>query len=273
MRANGERTFSGSEKVGPADIGLSPKQIHEARQIRDAELVGALPVDTSRLFRSATRSTVFLYPQRNRSEYMGQSTPEAGKLRQAFARAHHELMADGAERIRPEDIIFQALTEAMGTLHKLPDREAGWLYCSRSGWPDVAEEDDDRLVAYYTTLERIRLGQESADIFIISEKATPASVTRMEVLFEVLPKYLVGARKADDWKILCRLAAGQTGAKIAKALRCSRQTVCYRRNLQLSALAKALVHYIPADDRPGPNGKNQLETPFRTGQSAINAVL
>lgn len=37
IRKNGERTFSGAEKVGFADAGLTAKEIHEARQIRDAE--------------------------------------------------------------------------------------------------------------------------------------------------------------------------------------------------------------------------------------------
>lgn len=37
VRANGERTFSASEKVGLSDVGLSGREIHEARQIRDAE--------------------------------------------------------------------------------------------------------------------------------------------------------------------------------------------------------------------------------------------
>lgn len=37
VRANGERSFSAPEKVGPADIGLGPKDIHDARAIRDAE--------------------------------------------------------------------------------------------------------------------------------------------------------------------------------------------------------------------------------------------
>lgn len=38
VRANGERTFSSPEKVGPSDIGLAPKEIHDARLIRDAEV-------------------------------------------------------------------------------------------------------------------------------------------------------------------------------------------------------------------------------------------
>ena len=37
VRQNGERTFSGGEKVGAADIGLSGKDIHEARRFREAE--------------------------------------------------------------------------------------------------------------------------------------------------------------------------------------------------------------------------------------------
>jgi hypothetical protein len=37
VRNNGERTFSSPEKVGPSDIGLTPKEVHEPRQIRDAE--------------------------------------------------------------------------------------------------------------------------------------------------------------------------------------------------------------------------------------------
>lgn len=35
VRANGERSFSGAEKVGPADLGLTGKDIHEARLIRE----------------------------------------------------------------------------------------------------------------------------------------------------------------------------------------------------------------------------------------------
>lgn len=37
VRSNGERSFSSAEKVGPADLGLTGKDIHEARLIRDAE--------------------------------------------------------------------------------------------------------------------------------------------------------------------------------------------------------------------------------------------
>lgn len=37
VRANGERSFSSAEKVGASDLGLSHKEIHEARLIRDAE--------------------------------------------------------------------------------------------------------------------------------------------------------------------------------------------------------------------------------------------
>ena len=37
VRSNGERSFSQTEKVGFADVGLNAKDIHEARQIRDAE--------------------------------------------------------------------------------------------------------------------------------------------------------------------------------------------------------------------------------------------
>ena len=46
VRANGERTFSSPEKVGPSDIGLAPKEIHDARLIRDAKV--ADPGETRR---------------------------------------------------------------------------------------------------------------------------------------------------------------------------------------------------------------------------------
>lgn len=38
IRANGERSFLSPEKVGFDDAGLSPRLIHEARQVRDAEV-------------------------------------------------------------------------------------------------------------------------------------------------------------------------------------------------------------------------------------------
>lgn len=38
VRANGERSFSSAEKVSHSDLGLTGKDIHEARQVRDAEL-------------------------------------------------------------------------------------------------------------------------------------------------------------------------------------------------------------------------------------------
>lgn len=37
VRANGERSFSSGEKVGATDLGLSGKDIHDARRFRDAE--------------------------------------------------------------------------------------------------------------------------------------------------------------------------------------------------------------------------------------------
>ncbi|GAB4073189.1 hypothetical protein GCM10028812_53080 [Ancylobacter sonchi] len=37
-RPNNEKTTSGLEAVSVTDIGLTHKQIHEARQIRDAEV-------------------------------------------------------------------------------------------------------------------------------------------------------------------------------------------------------------------------------------------
>lgn len=40
LRSNGERSFSQEEKVGLNDIGVTGKQIHEARQLRDAEAAG-----------------------------------------------------------------------------------------------------------------------------------------------------------------------------------------------------------------------------------------
>lgn len=38
VRGNGERSFSGPEKVGYADLNLTPKAVHEARYVRDAEV-------------------------------------------------------------------------------------------------------------------------------------------------------------------------------------------------------------------------------------------
>lgn len=38
VRSNGERSFSAPEKLSPTEIGLTGKEIHEARQVRDAEL-------------------------------------------------------------------------------------------------------------------------------------------------------------------------------------------------------------------------------------------
>lgn len=37
VRSNGERSFSEGEKVGAAELGLSGKDIHDARKLRDAE--------------------------------------------------------------------------------------------------------------------------------------------------------------------------------------------------------------------------------------------
>jgi hypothetical protein len=39
VRAPNERTASGREAVGVKDIGLTHKQIHEARAVRDAEIM------------------------------------------------------------------------------------------------------------------------------------------------------------------------------------------------------------------------------------------
>lgn len=48
IRSNGERSFSSPEKVGSDELNIAPKDIHEARIIRDAEVPRGLAAEAQR---------------------------------------------------------------------------------------------------------------------------------------------------------------------------------------------------------------------------------
>lgn len=150
------------------------------------------------------------------------------------------------ETLRPADFVFGLFKEAMETLNKLPDRESGWLYCNRSLWPAEAYDNQDALVAYLTMLERIRTGEESADILVPKKLPSAKAIGRMEATFE-LWRFLRTRDKRKAWVSICRLAEGRLPTKrIAKLLHCSTRTVYDLKNAEVAAIAHSLHHLMPS---------------------------
>lgn len=165
---------------------------------------------------------------------------EQDRLRQLLAIAREAAMADSDTLPRRGDVVWYGLREAMDTLNRLPDREAGWLYCLSNAWPEILHDHEDRIEAYETMLERVRIGEMPVDMLQIRRPPPSAqAISRMELVFG-WHVFLVGRTRRRDWKIICQLAAGWRAAKVAASNRVSRRTVWDRRELQCAVIAKQL---------------------------------
>ena len=169
------------------------------------------------------------------------------RLRRAFLIAARNSVADGETNPTNEDVVFLALKEAMGTLKRVRDPEAGWLFC-QGFWPQIVQDYEDKLDNFRARLERIKNGEEGADEFS-QAPPSPDAVARMEAIFEVFPKLLVGVNRRRDWKILCYLGNGLEVMTVARLSECHRNSVMGRRSLQLSRIADKLSELLPSMDR------------------------
>lgn len=156
----------------------------------------------------------------------------------SFAQA--KVDGDRTMAVRRGDCVWYALKEAMHTLSRLPDKEAGWLYSQRSTMPEVAQDYGDKLVAFLAAKDRIERGELPMDALAI-RRAPPSAraITRMDTVFDWW-KHLKGNKRIRDWKILCLLASGQRASDIAKLTRCSPRTVYERREFQCGVIALGL---------------------------------
>ena len=144
--------------------------------------------------------------------------------------------------------MFGAFKEAMETLNKLPDREAGWIYCTKSLWPAHAHDREDAKEAYRALLERIQKGEESPDVLLPRKLPTAKAVARMDACWE-LWRFMKTRDRRKAWISLCRLAEGRLpAAQIAKIAGCSRRTVYELKDAECAAIAKQLVHLMPTQD-------------------------
>ena len=141
---------------------------------------------------------------------------------------------------RRSDLVWYSVKEAMETLNRLPDREAGWLYAMRSAWPAFAHDHEDKLVQWEAMLERMKIGEipkETPPAFV---PPSPKAISRMERVLE-WHRYLHGDRKSRDWKIVCLLGMGCKAGYVAKVAKCSKRSVYDRRELQTIYMAKGLA--------------------------------
>lgn len=108
VRADRQRTASNAEAVGAADIGLTHKDIHEARQIRDAE--ETYPGIVRRVLNNAleageepTKAAVRRAVASRSSHHSTAAGKQLAKLRQAWREACPEVrkhfLAEVSERI------------------------------------------------------------------------------------------------------------------------------------------------------------------------------
>lgn len=170
---------------------------------------------------------------------MGQKTPDEW-VHEALKVARDVLIADGREAT-PSAIVFRALVEAMETLKRLPDPEAGWLYSVRTMWPEVRGDYGDKVESYKSMLERIMLGIESPDaLHGRPPRPSPVQIARMEAVTEQFPKYLQGRNRRRDWQILVGYARDLPVKANARIARCHPETCRLQKNLQTGRIA---AHY------------------------------
>lgn len=148
-------------------------------------------------------------------------------------------LADSDVPPRPGDVVWYAIREAMDTLRRLPDREAGWLYALRGAFPEVALDHKDALEAFETMVQRLALGEVAAEDVEVRRPPSPKAISRMEVIFG-WHRYLRGKAKRRDWKILGLLGSGMAAARVAKIAHCSTRTVFFQRETQCAAIAHSL---------------------------------
>lgn len=144
---------------------------------------------------------------------------------------------------KPGDAVWFAIQGAMETLHRLPDREAGWLYSQRSCWPEIAHDHVDKLDAYVAELDRLKMGEGDTRVSMRTPPPSPKAIARMELIFDLHTgwhRYLKGRNKPRDWKVICRLCQGQRVAAIASEARCDKRTVYDIRSRQLEHIAVGL---------------------------------
>ncbi|MEJ8571259.1 hypothetical protein [Microbaculum marinum] len=167
-------------------------------------------------------------------------TIEAIELAAEVARADKGMLG-----VRRSDAVWYALREAMETLRRLPDREAGWLYCQRSLWPEFAHDHEDKVEAYATMLERVKIGELPVEALAPRRPpVSPKAVSRMELVFG-WNAYVVSKYRRRDWRILCMSANGTPAGSVARISHCSKRTVYDRRELQTAAIARGLLGRYP----------------------------
>ena len=179
-----------------------------------------------------------------RSTEMLVSDDDQEVLRGAFKDALKSLVADGAERVTPPDMVRWVVGNAMDTLRRMPDREAGWLYGQRSLWPDIARNYAERLAAFEQELKALLSGEGD------SPRKTPASplaIRRMHIVFGLFPYLVVGRNRRRDYRILSGMAGGQTSTRLAREIGCHQQTVMDRLKVQLAAIAHRLSKLMPKE--------------------------
>ena len=162
----------------------------------------------------------------------------------AFKVAFVDHMAEVGALPARSDLVFRLLVQAMRTLREVPvkgEPTSG----GGSPWPLYAQSTKDLADAYLSKLWAQLMGLEAPDDAVPPRRSTARDVTRMEVVFDVYPRLLVGKNTPRDWKILCLVADGMEVKKLAKFVHVSRQTVYDRKAMQCSALAMQLEPYAP----------------------------
>lgn len=166
------------------------------------------------------------------------------QLRAAFKVARDNEYACTDRVLDPPGIAMATLTEAMETLKALPDPESGWLF-AQGFWPQIVHDYEDQIENYKEMLRRIASGEEPASALMKKRPPSAVAIDRMQAVFDVYPRCLVGTDRARDWKILCALASGQSYRVVAKLVKCAHSRIGDRRELQLAAIARKLAELMP----------------------------
>lgn len=183
---------------------------------------------------------------------------EREAIRLAYARvAAHVLRNAGVggrvATVAPGDVVIEALVDALETLKAIPDPDRRFQRGIKTGWPEphwaagLTEMEIAEL--WWVWNERVKIGEVAVEQVVAQRpRPTAREVSRMWVVLS-WSRLCVGRRPAIDWRLLMLYAQNVPVARIAKAVRCSRQSVYDRMRFQTSRVAAGLAarHF----DAPG----------------------
>lgn len=166
---------------------------------------------------------------------------EAERIAKALEEGQAMCIENGNPEPRYADMVWALIEDAAQTFRRLPDRERAWLRAGeRIAWPNIVYDRQELAEAFAVQVARVQAGEEPMEALQIRPSPPTARAIDRAQYVSSWRRHLVGVNQIRDWRILWLMAFRVKQAHIARELRCSRQTLHDRRELQTVAIGRAL---------------------------------